>query len=305
MIDPRIVPKIFPGIVLAFFLALFLAGCAVPDQQQGDASSLRPAERVARMLSGSYAGIPGSVDGAGNGPGRVVRLDARVERFAAQGVQVRLNQKESGEDARAFLMTFQPTAVGTRLEGSFSPLGSQGQPLGSCPIDVSVQSDGFVARTSAETCRFGEGGEATALVKEIAHDGERLVIGDRIVDLETGQVRMSDRVLELQRIRRFEGWAGVRAPATGGEAWRIADELALESDGQELAPEDAGGMPLEIAIELAPYRVRDDQPPVLRLRVFDRSTGDLLGQSWADFAATRIGLALPQVQVGLRLRESR
>lgn len=279
-----------------------LTGCAASGESRDSSPPNQSAERVARMLAGSYAGVSRqSVQGTEESPD-LVRLEARIGRIAAGGVEVRLEQREGKGEPRIFAVVFRPTAIATRLEGEFSPLGPDGRPLGSCPIEVSVQSDGFVARTSPETCRFGEGDGAASLVKEIAHDGQRLVIGDRIVDPETGDARVADRVLELERVQQFVGWAGV---SDSGDSWRVAEQLNLASDGLALDPEDAGGMPLGIALELAPHRVREGRRPVLRLRVFDRESGELLGQSWADVQATRIGLALPDVQVGLRLRDSR
>jgi len=262
----------------------------------------RPSERVAQMLVGSYAGTVSRSGRNGPASDALTRLEARVERVSTEGVAVMLEQRTGDRQARNFRLILRPTALATRLEGSFSPLDPQGGVAGECPLEVSVQSDGFVARTSPSTCRFGQDGETVALVKEIAHDGDRLIIGDRVVDPESGEPRMPDRVLELERVHRFAGWAGVR---DGGESWRVAEDIELESDGLEVEPEDAGGMTLGLALELAPHRVRDDQPPVLRLRVFDTASGNLLGQAWADSAATRIGLALPDLQVGFRLRESR
>ncbi|MBS3743103.1 MAG: hypothetical protein KGY48_01995 [Wenzhouxiangellaceae bacterium] len=288
-------------VVFGIVVLLTSAGCAVSDQREDGAPTIDAAERVAQVLSGSYAGTAVRADGDA-ASGRLTRLEARVERVSMEGVSVRLEQRTDGREARNFRLILRPTALATRLEGSFSPLGPQDKPVGTCPLEVSVRSGGFVARTSAATCRFGRDGAAAALVKEIAHDGERLVIGDRVLDPGTEEARTPDRVLELERVRRFVGWAGVRDT---GESWRVAESVELQSDGVELAPEDAGGMTLAVVLELAPHRVREDQSPVLRLRVFDRESGELLGQSWADSAATRIGVALPDVQVGLRLSDSR
>ncbi|MEX2498197.1 MAG: hypothetical protein WD397_04905 [Wenzhouxiangellaceae bacterium] len=292
-------------VVLRFGLPVlalaWLAGCAAPADQPDADATIQSAERVARMLAGNYVGTS-KQSGSPVDSGGLVRLEVRVERIAASGVVVRMEQREDDSAPRSFVVVFRPTMIGTRLEGDFSPLDPQGRELGSCPIEVSVQSDGFVARTSAASCRFGQGEGAAALIKEIAHDGQRLVIGDRVVDPDSGEALMSDRVLEFEQVQRFVGWAGV---LDSDASWRIAEGIALESDGLGLDPEDAGGMTLGIALDLAPHRVRDGQPPVLRLRVFDRDSGELLGQSWADPQATRIGLALPTVQVGLRLRNTR
>jgi len=287
-------------------LVVLLAGCAASGDREAAKPGLGSAERVARMLAGSYAGRS-SAGAAGADSAELVRLDARVERIASDGVQTSMSQRHGGGPERNFTLIFRPGTVAGRLEGTFAPLNAQGRPVGSCPIEVVVRSDGFVARTNAGTCRFGAGSEEVALIKEIAHDGHTLVIGDRVVDPDSGQNRMSDQILQLERIRGYSGWVGVRDAGEpgSGDAWRMANGVLIQSDGLGLDPEDAAGMALGVTLDLAPYRVREGEPPVLRLRVFDSASGQLLGQSWADPLATRIGLALPAVQVGLRLADQR
>jgi len=291
--------------LLTLVLASLLAGCTAPADRGTISPDLASAEQVARMIAGRYAGRS-PIDDEASGAPDLVRLDARVERIATGGVETLLSQRTGDGPARTFMLTFRPTAVATRLEGSFSPLDAQGRPAGACPLEVSVQRDGFIARTDADTCRFGVGGEEVALIKEIAHDGDRLVIGDRVVNPGNGETLISDRVLQLERVRSFSGWVGVRdAGANHAEnIWRVADEISMDSDGLGLDPADVAGMPLGVTLDLAPYRVRDGGS-VLRLRVFDNTTGDLLGQAWADPLATRIGLALSGVQVGLQVRDGR
>lgn len=283
-------------------LMMLAAGCAAPVDRQLAQPGPDLAERAARMLAGSYSGRPSSGGDAGDSA-ELVRLNAQVRRIAAGGVETFMSQRTGGGAERKFVLVFRPTSVATRLEGTFSPLDAQDRPAGSCPIEITLRSGGFVARTDPATCRFGTGSDAVALIKEIAHDGQTLVIGDRVVDPESGESRMPDRVLQLERVRNYSGWVGVQDPgahAPGGN-WRMADELSIQSDGLGLDPEDAGGVPLGITLDLAPYHVRSGESPVLRLRVFDSTSGALLGQAWADPLATRIGLALPAVQVGLRL----
>jgi len=267
-----------------------LAACAAPGSDAGRSEAgLGPAERVAAVLEGRYAGR--ASDAA------LVHLDAVIERVGTRGVEIRLDQRSDGAE-RAFRLVLEPTRVATRLAGRFAPLDARGEPLGACPLSVTVRSDGFVATTDAATCRFGEGAKARALVKEIAHDGRRLVIADRVVDVDRDEPVGEDRVLELQRVYAYVGWAGVR---NGGDpAWRVAQSVRLSSDGRVHQPLDAAGTPLGFSLELAPHRVRDDQPPVLRLRVFDDDSGDLLAQAWGEPGAARLGVAVPGLQVGLR-----
>lgn len=279
-------------------LVLFLAGCATSG---GDSSApepgLGPAEAVAGLLAGRYAGAVRDDDGAGAGP---VQLDAEVARVAATGVFLRMEQRTGEEPTRSFQLVFEPTRVATRLTGRFTPLDASGAAIGSCPLSVSVRSDGFVAATDAATCRFGRGERERALIKEIAHDGQRLVIADRVVRGDSGEPVGSDRVLEFQRVRTFIGWSGVRDSEQG--PWRVSRALRVQSDGGIHRPVDAAGVWLGFSFELAPHRVRPDEPPVLRLRVFD-DQGRLLSQAWGDPGTGRLGVALPGLQLGLRALE--
>ncbi|MFU8877015.1 MAG: hypothetical protein ACNA7E_02645 [Wenzhouxiangellaceae bacterium] len=284
--------------ILLPLLALTLAACTGAPVREGTPASanagLAQAERAARLLAGEYSG--GESRDRSQAAG-LVRLVAEVERIGREGVSVRLTQFAEDGGERQFRLVFEPGTTPNRLNGRFAPIAPDGSARTACPLEIVLREGGFIARTSAESCRFGSGPDASALIKEIAHDGWTLVIGDRVVDPESGQARMSDRVLELQRLVRFEGWAGVRDQADS--AWRLARPFRLLSDGVPVALQDAAGMPLEIELELAPHRVSEDRPAVFRLRVFEAASGDLIAQSWAALDSGSLGLALPRFQAGL------
>lgn len=285
-----------PAAGLTIGLALLLAACAVPPQPEGESEAgLGPAERVAALLTGRYAGR--LRDAPDSSP---VVVEVRTERVGVEGVDLVMTQTGPGREERAFGLRLEPTRVPTRLGGRFAPLDARGSALGACPLSVAVRSDGFVATTDAGSCRFGAGPDSRALVKEIAHNGQRLLIADRVVVPATGEPIGDDRVLELARVRAFEVWAGVRDGA--GAAWRIAETLEVFSDGAEHRPVDAAGAPLGFSFELAPHPIRDGEPPVLRLRVFDEH-GGLLAQAWGDARASRLGIARPDLQIGIRAIE--
>jgi len=281
----------------AIGITLSLAGCAA---RGGDAAptepGLGPAERVAGLLVGNYAGAARDEDGA-----QAVLLDAEIVRVAASGIFVRMDQRAADETARSFQLVFEPTRIATRLSGRFSPLDADDAAIGSCPLTVSLRRNGFVATTDGASCRFGQGDRGRALIKEIAHDGQRLVIADRVVRSDSGEPVGSDRVLEFERVRSFTGWSGVREVEAG--PWRVSRPLRVRSDGVVHRPVDAAGVGLGFSFELAPHRVRADESPVLRLRVFDDETGALLSQAWADPQTGRLGVALPDLQLGLRALE--
>ncbi|MEM7054648.1 MAG: hypothetical protein AAF446_08890 [Pseudomonadota bacterium] len=296
-----------------FLAVVIMTGCATVDSPGPASDDFRltqaaQADQIARLMTGRYIGLPMSASAEPSSG--LIRLDIEIDpgSSATQAV-VRMRQSDPGATApREFLLAFRPEAVSTepvlpnRLQGEFAPLNASGQPVRSCPMDVMVFADGFVAETRTINCRFNSVDGEVALKKEIAHDGQRLVIGDRLEVADTGQPVGTDQIIQFDRIQTYTGWAGVRDSADAD--WRLAGEFALESSGGRFVPQDAGGMDLNIAIELAPYRWNVDEPSVLRLRAFDLESGQILGQSWANANASQIGLALPNLQVGLRLQSA-
>jgi hypothetical protein len=273
---------------------LLLAGCATAPEPPPVARPGTDAlvDALAERLTGTYAGrAPGAAMAT-------VRLQVRPQSApGTRPARLELLQTVGSGEPRRFLLALvaSPTVPG-QLAGAFSPLDAAGQRQGECPLTGSARDGGVVLTTSAATCRFGSGDGEVALVKEIAFDGERLVIGDRVLGAD-GRTVTADSLMEFLPVHRYTGWAGRRD--AGADAWRRADGLALDSDGRGTTLRDAGGMPLGLELELAPYWPEADAAVLLRLRVFDSASGELLGQAWADPGATRVGLAVDGVQVGL------
>ena len=279
---------------LLLVAALLLAGCAATPEPPPVARPGTDAliDALAERLTGIYAGrTPGSTRSS-------VRLQVRPQ--SAPGTRpalIELVQTRDGGQPRRFLLALVASpAVPGQLAGAFSPLDAAGQRQGECPLTGSARDGGVVLTTTAATCRFGSGDRDVGLVKEIAYDGDRLVIADRVLGSD-GQPTTADTLVEFLPVHRYTGWAGRRE--AGDDAWRRAEGVALASDGRSAALNDAGGMPLGLELELAPYWPDAEGAILLRLRVFDAGSGELLGQVWADPGATRMGLAVDGVQVGL------
>lgn len=285
-------PTEFARGLLGGFLLLTLAACVSTGQKAGEVPDNMPrVQQAAALLAGEFAEISGRA-----AAGEHVRIQAQVQRIGSQSVDVTITQFD-GSTERRFVIELAPAESPNQLSGRFMPLNNDGAPVGSCPLVFSLREDGWLARTGSASCVFGEGDSAVALSKEIALDARTLVIADRLTEPETGRELDQTRVLELARVAHFSGWSGVRDSAAAD--WRTAASFDLASDGISERPEDAAGMPLGLELELAPHRLSRDGDLILRLRVFDVESGALVGQSWADRDATRIGLALPNLQVGL------
>lgn len=276
------------------FSALTLIGCAAPGEQQPASAPSPQLEEIERALPGRYLSV---VDADGDSPVQLltVRPQTASDSSAAGFI---LSQRGTTADGttRRFGLILRPGAVANQLEGEFAPLDADGRASQSCDMQFTLGEDGLVGQTDPARCRFGEGDQATGLLKEIAFDGRRLAIGERLLHLADGSTRGRDDVLTFLPAARFTGWAGTRE----GESWRVAQRLTLQPDRNAVEARDAGEMSLGIEIDLQYYRMdRDEQPVLLRLTVRDTESGEVRGQAWSDPGAERIGLALPELQVGL------
>jgi hypothetical protein len=279
----------------ALAAVLLLAGCATapdPSPPVARPGSDAVIDALVDRMTGRYIGR------AGTDSQPSVRLQVRPQSApGTRPARLELIQSQGEGPPRRFLLALvaSPT-VPTRLAGAFSPLDRAGQAVGECPMAGSISDDGVVLTTSAESCRFGASGEEVALIKEIAFDGRRVIIGDRVLRGD-GQAAVQDTLLEFLPLQRYSGWAGRRDREAG--PWRRASDLTVISDGVSVSLSDAGGMTLDVELELAPYWADADAEPMLRLRAFEASTGELLGQAWADPGTSRLGLAVGDLQVGL------
>lgn len=285
-----------PDRVLTFLvLAALLGGCAATPESDRNENRASPViGQLAATLPGRYTTVTES-DKAGADDA----LSLEVELAPSDSndeLKLLMAQRSPGDDLRRFLLSLTADGETNRLSGSFAPLSGNSNSGRQCDMTFRVNERGLVGETDPGACRFGEAGNETGLLKEIAFDGRQLVIGDRLVDLDTGEPAAPDRIHEFYRVRNLSGWAGVR----NGDSWRIARELELDSGAGTIEPVDAAGMGLGIRIGLTYYRMeRGESRVMLRLSVTDSETGELIGESWADPDSRSVGLALPDLQVGL------
>lgn len=275
---------------------LLLAGCAtVPGERSAD----RPSPEARALIEISQA-LPGEYLSSRNrrqreadeAPLRISIEPLPSDRLGQAGFM--LSQRQGDSPSRHFLVAMDVDNQG-RIGGAFAPVDAAGQVRRRCEMRFSLHSNGFSGETDPENCRFGADLN-TGLLKEIAFDGALLVIADRLIDLESGEALASDQVHRFVRIRPYVGWAGRRE----GDDWRLVRELDLAT-GEAREPADAAGMILGLRLELEAIELQEGEEIVLRLNVTDSTTGAVLGQAWADPDAESLGLALPNIQVGLRL----
>ncbi len=276
-------------------LVLLVAGCATAPETASDFSS--PQTRALMEISQA---LPGEYLSSRNRQQREsseLPLRISIERMPSEQLEqagFMLSQRQGDAQPRHFLIAMNAEPSG-RVAGAFAPLDEIGQVRRRCDMRFTIHSNGFSGETDPETCRFGAD-QNTGLLKEIAFDGNRLVIADRLIDLTNGEPLAGDQVYRLIRSRTYSGWAG----RLEGDNWRLVREFDLAT-GDSRQPDDAAGMTLGLAVDLEAIELQEGEEIVLRLNVTDNQTGEVLGQAWADPEAESLGIALPDIQIGLRL----
>lgn len=213
-----------------------------------------------------------------------------------------LSMQQAGVDggnARQFGLKLEPGGVANRLDGEIALLDPQGRSRRSCPMVFQVSERGLVGETEPTSCRFGDGENSVGLLKEIAFDGSELTIGDRLVNPESGQAIGQDRIIRFLPTRGYDGWLGVREDGQ----WRVARNFRLRTGGS-VEPLDAAEMSLGVSLSLNYYRMeRGGDQPLMRLTVTRLDDGSVLAEAWSAPGSGTIGIALPDLQVGLKTAE--
>ncbi len=280
-------------------MALAFSGCATTttEPEEREPERLDPAlQELASVLPGHYA-TP-----ARAGSNRRLHLEVVIDPSAPSDalrlVMIQTRNDRPDESPRQFQWQLEADADNDGIQGRFAPMTAGGQTQHYCDMSVSLRREGVTAQTDPEDCSFGEGEQRTGLLKEIAFDGTQLVIGDRLVRIPSGEPARDDQITRFMRERVFTGWAGVR----DGRDWRMASSFEAGTGSVPTEPRDASGMSLGLEISIDHYEMSRTEQIKLRLSVTDSDSGELLGEAWADADARSIGIALPELQIGLETR---
>jgi hypothetical protein len=175
--------------------------------------------------------------------------------------------------------------------------------LDACALVGTSISGRFSAALNFAQCATvapGVGVEAALLPLSIEREGEWLR-----VRVYADQARAPDARSEARRVRWFSGWAainGAGAAATSDSSdWHMNRELRIDTEGGSAALVWRDGKPSGYSITLERVTYREGNTPVLKLSVIEDSSGRAIVYSWANPEASRIGLNLGWVQIGLEL----
>lgn len=177
----------------------------------------------------------------------------------------------------------------------------QWTPLDACALRGTSDAKGLHLTADAAACAVlapGIGAQAALLPLALEHEGEWLHLR-----LYVDQARGADVREDLRLVQAFAGWAALNGAGPDGNAdgndWHMDRKVELGSEGGHYPLAFRDGNPSGYSLVLERLTYRDGNVPVLKLSVVDDRNGRTLAYAWANPEATRIGLSLGWVQVGL------
>jgi hypothetical protein len=177
----------------------------------------------------------------------------------------------------------------------------QWTPLAACALHGSVTSTQVRVATDVAACAAiipGIGADAALLPLSIEREGEWLHLR-----LYADQARGADVREDARKVETYAGWAAVNGSgpqgAGSGNDWHMNKAIRLGSEGSRTALVWRDGKPSGYSLGLERLTYREGNVPVLKLSVVDDATGATLAYAWSNPEATRIGINLGWVQVGL------
>ena len=173
--------------------------------------------------------------------------------------------------------------------------------LDACALRGTIAATSIHVSADVAACTAlvpGIGPQAALLPLVIEREGEWLR-----ARLYADQARGAQVREDARKVQVFGGWAAINGggPQGGGDSkdWHMSRTLRLGSEGGRAALTWRDGKPSGYSLGLERLTYREGNVPVLKLSVIEDATGRTLAYAWANPEATRIGINLGWVQVGL------
>lgn len=221
-------------------------------------------------------------------------------------LRVRLDAAPSLQAVWALRRTDRATWVPHRATVAVPATGAafdaqQWAPLDACALHAAAAENVTRAAADLAACTAivpGLGAQAALLPIAIDAEGEWLR-----VRLYADQARGADARSDARRVGFFDGWAAINGAGPRASAdnrdWHMHRDVRIGSEGGQVPLRWRDGNPSGYSLRLERLTYRDGNVPVLKLSVVDDADGHALAYAWANPEATRIGVNLGWVQVGL------
>ncbi|MBL0164038.1 MAG: hypothetical protein IPP82_10480 [Xanthomonadales bacterium] len=202
-------------------------------------------------------------------------------------------------DGSLQLTPYRAMAATPALGKDFDP--DQWVALDACALRGAATASGLKVHADLATCVTvapGIGTAAALLPLSIEHDGDALR-----VRLYADQARGPDARAEARRVRWYSGWAAINGAGQDARPestdWHMNRDLRIGNEGGRVALKWRDGKTSGYSLELERATYRDGNVPVVKLSVIEDASGRAVAYAWANPEATRIGINLGWIQVGL------
>ena len=209
-------------------------------------------------------------------------------------------QRVDGADGSASMLPYRALVSAPASGTGFD--ARQWTPLAACALrgELAAQRASVVAEAAAcAALAPGIGVGAALLPLAIEREGEWLHLR-----LYADQARGADAREDARKIETYAGWVAVNGAGPQGVAdssdWHVDRTLRLGSEGGRAALKWRDGKASGYSLGLERLTYRDGNIAVLKLSLTADQDGRTLAYAWTNPEATRIGLSLGWVQVGLQ-----
>lgn len=172
--------------------------------------------------------------------------------------------------------------------------------LSACALRRDPKTGVYASDAGCAALLPGLGASAALLPLRVEIAGDAL----RVVTV-ADQVRGASASTLSHRVRWFGGWSAINGQGSkatpDNNDWHVRRGLRLHSEGGRLPLLWRDSAESGYSLELARLIYRESNAEVLRLAVIDDASGRTLSYVWANPEATRIGLNLGWLQVGLEI----
>lgn len=223
-----------------------------------------------------------------------VHLDATTPMDATWAMQV-VDTPGGSRQLLPYRALVAEPAMGAKFDAK------QWTPLDACALHGTVSATSIQVAAKAAECTAlvpGIGPQAALLPLAIEREGEWLH-----ARLYADQARGALSREDARKVQIFGGWAAINGTGPNGAGdssdWHMNRALRLGSEGGRAALTWRDGKPSGYSLGLERLTYREGNVPVLKLSVIEDATDRTLAYAWANPEATRIGINLGWVQVGL------
>ena len=178
-----------------------------------------------------------------------------------------------------------------------------------CEVYWTPDGDAFRGVTKPGACRVRSRSGGTLIIEDDLYlDADEIWIRDRATDAASGARVFGHRGGVHHTLRRadaFTGWAVLRADGSESaepapdSAFVMVRGLTLHDEGQRQRLVLADGTDTGLTVELAQLVYQASQTAILKLALYRDGEDRAFAYTWADPDASRIGVNMRWVQVGL------